>query len=76
MFVITYQAVNNDTYEDNIFILHCNPDPNNEESKASMFFDSLPEKMEEAVEATYDGVWVPQTDSIKVFVIKEVTDWK
>jgi hypothetical protein len=76
MFIITYRAVNNDTYEDCPFTLQFQIDPENEESEHDIFFEKLPDNIKEAVEFTYDGVWLPQLDTIQVFNLQEVKEWK
>ena len=73
MFIITYIAINNDTYEEAEFTLrYCiNPD-NMDNSIPEVIFPELPENIKEEVEFTYDGVWQPQLDTIKVYEVKEV----
>ena len=76
MYIITYIAINNDTYENAPFTLHFNIDPDNEESEQDIIFKELPDNIKEAVEFTYDGVWQPQLDTIRVYKLEKVEDWK
>ena len=77
MFIIAFSATNNDTYATNEMILKQNPIEDTEYPDIDdyeMIFDELPskEKIEEMVKNTYDGVWEPIIDSIRVFKVEEI----
>ena len=75
MYIITYQAINNDTYENAPFTIQVDLDPDNEESEKDIILKELPDNIKEVVEFTYDGVWQPQLDTIEVYELKKVEDW-
>jgi len=75
MFIITYIAINNDTYENDVFTLHYKSDPD-DEGPSCIFFKELPDDIKQVVEFTYDGVWLPQLDTIEVHKVEKVEDWK
>ncbi len=57
-YLITYVAVNNDTYDENVFTL---------------LFEELPDNLTKVVKDTYNtnGVWVPDVHSIRLFNLEE-----
>lgn len=75
MYIISYQAVNNDTYENAPFVLNFPIDPESLESEMDIVFKELPDNIREAVEFTYDGVWQPQLDTIEVYKLEKIEDW-
>jgi hypothetical protein len=75
MYIITFQAINNDTYENAPFVLERKLDPDSDESERVVTFETLPLNIKEEVEFTYDGVWLPQLDTIQVFKVEEVKEW-
>jgi len=72
MYIITYRAINNDTYEEAPFTLEYPINPDNKESMNDIVFKELPKNIKEIVESTYDGVWQPQFDTITVYKVKKI----
>jgi hypothetical protein len=75
MYIITFVATNNDTYES--MELALSPSKKDSEGDAfvvDMFFENLPTKaqIEKMVSDTYDGVWEPDLSTIRVFKVQEI----
>lgn len=84
MYIITFVAVNNDTYEDSTFFLQCPiledgeqfDEECSEEYEYEKLWKEIPSDCRERVEESYDGVWEPQLDSIEVYDVTKVEVWK
>ncbi len=63
--MVTFEAVSNESYNVMTCVLHHGQD-------SQMFFDGIPTDIEKRVKLTYDGVWLPRIESIKVFRVEEV----
>jgi len=81
MYIVTYAATNNDTYESQQCVLRrCinskkeQEELNPEELEYDMMFEKLPtvRTIRKWVRDTYDGVWEPDMKSIKAYSVKEV----
>jgi len=74
-YIITFVAINNDTYESNIFTLHYSVTPDDDESEKDIVFKELPKNIINEVKSTYDGVWEPELDTIEVFKVEKIKNW-
>ncbi len=76
MFLITYLAMNDDEcegYESRQFALKYPSNPDDApQAEYRVLFKELPENIREAVENTYDGVWEPNLDTIKVYKVEKI----
>jgi hypothetical protein len=81
MYIITYVAVSNDTYESRQFVLQkCinskaeQEELNSEDLEYEMMLETLPTQRtaKRWVKDTYDGVWEPDLKSVKVYKVEEV----
>ena len=81
MFIVTFTACNNDTYESSEMTLrHCinskkeQDELNEDELQYDMFFKKLPSRkqIKEMVKSAYDGVWEPDLKSIRAFQVIEI----
>ena len=73
MYIITYAAINNNTYEKSMFTLYHPIDPYDEKAAQSFFFYRVPDDIKKVVESTYDGVWDPQLETIEIYKVEKVS---
>ena len=71
MFLITFEADNNDTFETKEHILYDCEDYGEGPEDCSMFWEKVPKDVKKRVKDTYDGVWVPDIKTIKIRQVKE-----
>jgi hypothetical protein len=86
MYIISCIASNNDTYQNKeFFCSRCTNTPeekenlNPEELTYESVFKELPTQKEiiKLVKGCYDGVWVPDLDTIRVYKIEEIKmEWE